>query len=91
MSVMTSDRKERRRLPRIASNTEAIMVSGDGTTRQTAAIRNVSADGALVELPEPQPVTGETYLLLPGHRLQPIRPVWRRGRAVGVSYPDDEH
>lgn len=87
---MTSNRTERRTLPRAAARTEAVLVSADGVDRQPATIRNVSRKGALVELSEAASVVGETYLLLPGHGMQPIKPIWHKRHAMGVEYPDDE-
>ena len=87
---MTSDHPERRQAPRVSSNTEAVVVSEGGLSRKPAKIRNVSPIGALVELPNGASLTDDVYLLLPGHQLQPIKPVWRQENVVGVQYPCEE-
>jgi hypothetical protein len=85
---MTSDHPDRRRVPRTATNCEATVVSQGGTARRPATVRNASAEGALVEVPNSEKLAGEVYLLITSHQMQPCKPVWRDGDLVGVSYPD---
>ena len=83
---MTPDRKERRRVPRTVANIGVVVVSDGGVARRPAKIRNVSPAGAKVTLPAGEPLTGEVYLLLPDHQMQPCKPVWSEDDDVGVSY-----
>ena len=87
---MTSDHPNRRRVPRTAANSEATVVSQGGIARRPATLRNVSAKGALVEVPDSETLAGEVYLLIAGHQMQPCKPVWHEGDLVGVSYPDSQ-
>jgi hypothetical protein len=85
---MQSDLTERRRHARRAVQQPALAVLNDGVRRLDATIVDVSISGARIALDEPAEVPDQFYLLVPKHRLQPCRVVWRSERFLGVSYPD---
>lgn len=58
----------------------------DGLRRVQTTIVDVSFSGGKLEMDDADELTPSFYMLLPQHRLQPCRLVWRSGRYVGVSY-----
>lgn len=58
----------------------------DGLRRLETMIVDVSISGAKLEIDDFDELPSSFYMLLPQHRLQPCRLVWRSGRYAGVSY-----
>lgn len=83
---MTDDFTDRRRHQRHTVNLPAVAVSRDGLLRLDARIVNVSESGARVEVEDATLLSEWFYLLLPQHRLQPCRLVWRDAAAAGIRY-----
>ena len=77
---------ERRALPRQAVHLEAIIVTGGGLTRFDGAVLNMNAMGARVDVPDDHELPESFYMLMPDHRLQPCRIVWREGMRVGLRF-----
>jgi hypothetical protein len=85
---MQSDIPERRRHERREVQLPALAVLNDGVRRLDATIVDMSISGARIALDEPADVPDQFYLLMPKHRLQPCRVVWRSAQFLGVSYSE---
>jgi len=79
---------ERRKSDRVLTNIPATVVFDDGRARLCASMRNLSATGAKVRLSEPAGLSGEVYMLIPSHRLQPCRLVWQADDEAGLAFLD---
>jgi hypothetical protein len=77
---------ERRALPREAVHLEATIVVGGGVVRFDGAVLNMTAKGARVDVPSNHELPDSFYMLMPDHRLQPCRIVWRDGMRVGLQF-----
>jgi len=63
------------------------MVLDDGLLRVPAKVRDASAFGARIELPEFLSMPERFYVLF-GHRLELCRLVWQNGAEMGLAYED---
>jgi hypothetical protein len=79
---------ERRNSARFRTNLPATVVIADGRVRLSACMRNLSDTGAKVRLAGAAEISGEFYMLIPDHRLQPCRLVWRTGDEMGLAFLD---
>jgi hypothetical protein len=77
---------ERRALPREAVHLEATIVIAGGVVRFDGAVLNMTAAGARVDVPPNHDLPDSFYMLMPDHRLQPCRIVWRDGMRVGLQF-----
>jgi hypothetical protein len=82
---MSSQPKERRKHSRSGVSLAALVVSGDGTERIATTIVDVSTGGARLRI-DAHELAEQFYMLMPEHRLQPCRLVWREGHYAGVQY-----
>lgn len=64
----------------------ATLVYGGGRTRQDCVIRNLSDGGAKLEVAAVKGIPQSFELLVPGHRPQQCRVVWRALRELGVQF-----
>ncbi|WP_414650130.1 PilZ domain-containing protein [Devosia sp.] len=83
---MTTNLADRRRHLRTAVHQRALAVLNDGVCRLEATVVDVSIAGAKLVIDEVEELPDAFYMLLPDHRLQPCRLVWRSGRYAGVRY-----
>jgi hypothetical protein len=51
-------------------------------------MKNLSDTGAKVRLPANAGMSSDFYMLIPSHRLQPCRLVWRMGDEMGLAFSD---
>ncbi|HTO27246.1 MAG TPA: PilZ domain-containing protein [Devosia sp.] len=77
---------ERRALPREAVHLEATIVTAGGVIRFGGAVLNMTAMGARVDVPPNHELPNRFYMLMPDHRMQPCRIVWRDGIHVGLQF-----
>ena len=77
---------ERRALPREAVHLEATIVVGGGVVRFDGAVLNMTERGARINVPSNHDLPDSFYMLMPDHRLQPCRIVWRDGMRVGLQF-----
>ena len=75
---------ERRIAPRRNTYIQATIVMGFNTT--PCIVRNVSDSGAKLEVSRVNGIPDRFDLVVPGHRPQPCRVVWRALKEVGVEY-----
>lgn len=80
--------EDRRQHRRQAVQVAALAVIQDGVERLHATIVDASASGARLVVRDAAKLPSSFYLLIPEHRIQPCRVVWRKGQAAGVSYPE---
>lgn len=86
MSIFNGLNRERRIAPRRNTNIAAVLLFDGGRAGYECTIRDVSATGAKLELAAVAGVPNTFDLLVPGHRLQPSRVVWRALREMGVEF-----
>jgi hypothetical protein len=79
---------ERRGSARYRTDITATVVLDDGRVRLSALMKNLSDSGAKVRLPTGAGMSGDFYMLIPSHRLQPCRLVWRMGDEMGLAFID---
>jgi hypothetical protein len=79
---------DRRNSARFRINLPATVVTGNGRVRLSASMRNLSDTGAKVRLAGAADLSGELYMLIPAHRLQPCRLVWQAGDEMGLAFLD---
>lgn len=79
---------ERRALPRERVHLEATIVTGGGVTRFDGAVLNMTTMGARVDIPPDHDLPDRFYMLMPDHRIQPCRIVWREGIRVGLLFEE---
>ena len=78
--------RERRALPREMVHLEATIVTVDGVVRFDGAVLNMADTGARVDIPPDYELPESFYMLMPNHRMQPCRLVWREGKRVGIRF-----
>jgi hypothetical protein len=83
---VTTSSSDRRRHPRQPVRLQALAVANDGLSRLETTIVDMSISGAKLEMDDAEQLPTSFYMLLPQHRLQPCRLVWRSGRYAGVAY-----
>ncbi len=64
----------------------ATIVYDAGRTRLNCVIRNLSDGGAKLEVPTVRGIPASFDLLVPGHRPQHCRVVWRALREMGIQF-----
>jgi hypothetical protein len=79
-------RPERRLAPRRNTMIKASIVFDGGRSVRSCIIRNVSENGAKLELASVAGVPDTFDLLIPGHAPQPCRVAWRALKEMGVAY-----
>jgi len=79
---------ERRALKRELVDLVATIVIDEGVTRVDGAVLNLSGSGARVAVHPHYALPSRFYLLLPDHRMQPCRIIWRDGMSVGLQFED---
>jgi len=77
---------ERRRHHREDVKLPATLVADAGLSRTQTVIINVSDLGAAINAGDAADVPNDFYMLVPDHRLQPCRVVWRDGQVIGVEF-----
>lgn len=75
---------ERRIAPRRNTNIQATIAMGFST--MPCIVRNVSDSGAKLEVGRVTGIPDRFDLVVPGHRPQPCRVVWRAMKEIGVQY-----
>lgn len=87
MSVIVNNQSERRRFPRRRVLKAALAMFNDGRSTISCNLRNVSATGSLLTVPNALSVPEEFDLFTSRSRRRlPCRVVWRRVGAVGVTF-----
>lgn len=77
---------ERRRDPRSRALLAGKVANEDATQTLDCVIRNLSADGAMIETPEPHLVPRELHLVqIKEGIVWDAEVIWRRGNRVGVK------
>jgi hypothetical protein len=79
-------RLERRLAPSRNTNIEASIVFGAGRSVRPCVVRNVSDTGAKLEVASVAGIPNSFDLVVPGHRPQHCRVVWRALKEMGVAY-----
>jgi hypothetical protein len=79
-------RMERRLSPRRSTNIEAKIVFGAGRSVRPCIVRNVSDNGAKLEVATVAGIPDTFDLIVPGHPPQPCRVAWRALKEMGVAY-----
>lgn len=82
-------RLERRLAPRRNTSIEATIAYRGGGPFRACIIRNVSDTGAKIEVASVAGIPDNFDLLVPGHRPQPCRVVWRALKELGLQYLPD--
>lgn len=77
-------RLERRIAPRRNTCIEATIAAG--LSSFPCIVRNVSETGAKLEVAKVTGIPDRFDLVVPGHRPQPCRVVWRALKEIGVEY-----
>jgi hypothetical protein len=80
--------QERRLLQRERVDLIATIVLDAGMTRLDGAVLDMTNTGARVAVHPDLALPEDFYLLLPDHRMQPCRIVWRDGMSVGLQFND---
>lgn len=80
--------QERRVLQRERVDLIATIVLDAGMTRLDGAVLDMTNTGARVAVHPNLNLPEEFYLLLPDHKMQPCRIVWRDGMSVGLRFED---
>lgn len=62
-----------------------------GFTSVPCIVRNVSESGAKLEVARVTGIPDRFDLIVPGHRPQPCRVVWRSLKEIGVQYQSARH
>ena len=75
---------ERRIAPRRNTYIEATIAMGFSS--MPCIVRNVSDTGAKLEVARVSGIPDRFELIVPGHRPQPCRVVWRSLKEIGVEY-----
>jgi hypothetical protein len=86
--MVLAPQHERRHSARFRTNLPATVVIEDGRARFSASMKNLSDTGAKVRLADAASISGEFYMLIPAHRLQPCRLVWQAGDEMGLAFLD---
>ena len=85
--IGTWPHREQRRTPRRITSSEAVIVFDAARQRLPCVIRNISPDGAKLEIFGRSQIP-LTFDLLADGQLVPCRLVWRSLREVGVAFDD---
>jgi hypothetical protein len=80
--------QERRSIQRERVDLIATIVLDTGVTRLDGAVFDMTRTGARVAVNPDLNLPEDFYLLLPDHRMQPCRMVWRDGMSVGLRFKD---
>ncbi|WP_297113181.1 PilZ domain-containing protein [uncultured Devosia sp.] len=80
---------ERRIAPRRNTFIQASIAMG--FTSVPCIVRNVSESGAKLEVARVTGIPDRFDLIVPGHRPQPCRVVWRSLKEIGVQYQSARH
>ena len=80
--------QERRMMQRERVDLIATIVLDAGITRLDGAVFDMTRTGARVAVHPDLKLPDDFYLLLPDHRMQPCRIVWRDGMSVGLQFKD---
>ena len=80
---------ERRIAPRRNTYIQASIAMG--FTNLPCIVRNVSDTGAKLEVSRVAAIPDRFDLIVPGHRPQPCRVVWRSLKEIGVEYQAARH
>jgi hypothetical protein len=80
--------QERRVLQRERVDLIATIVMDEGVTRLDGAVFDMTRTGARVAIHPNYALPEDFYLLLPDHRMQPCRIVWRDKESVGLQFKD---
>lgn len=75
---------ERRIAPRRNTAIDATIAAGFSSF--SCVVRNVSETGAKLEVAKVTGIPDRFDLIVPGHRPQPCRVVWRALKEIGVEY-----
>ncbi|MDQ0465857.1 hypothetical protein QO010_003649 [Caulobacter ginsengisoli] len=80
---------ERRRVPRQRALLSAKLASEDAAQTLDCVIRNISADGALIETKSPHLVPRELHLVqIKDGTAWDAEIIWRRGNLIGLALKD---
>jgi len=84
---------DRRRAPRLKSLLSGTIVFDDHNSTLDCTVRNISAWGAKVVLPEAFRIPDDFNLVVPHHiQTHRARVIWRRGESAGLALSDvEEH
>jgi hypothetical protein len=77
---------ERRAAPRLDTDLPVIIVHGDGVARQNGDLQNLSPLGARIAVEAAQALPEKFYLLMPEHRMEVCKVVWRKNQEMGVAF-----
>lgn len=79
---------ERRKVQRERVDLIATIVIDEGITRVDGAVFDMTRHGARVAVHPLLALPEDFYMLLPDHRMQPCRIIWRDGMNVGLQFQD---
>jgi PilZ domain len=84
---------DRRRAPRLKSLLTGTIVFDDRNSTMDCTVRNISAWGAKVALPDAFRVPEEFNLVIPHHdQTHRAKVIWRKGESAGLALSDvEEH
>lgn len=80
--------QERRKMQRERVGLIATIVTDDGITRVDGAVVNITKSGMRISVQPQLALPKEFYMLLPDHRMQACRVIWRDGMCVGLQFKD---
>jgi hypothetical protein len=82
---------DRRRAPRLKSLLTGTIVYDDRNSTMDCTVRNISAWGARVTLPDAFRIPEEFNLVVPHHdQTHRAKVIWRKGEAAGLALSDVE-
>ena len=89
ISVPVSKSVDRRRAGRPRALLAGKLANEDATSTLDCVIRNISADGAMIETTTPQMVPGQLHLVQVTEGVAwDAQVIWRRGNRIGLSLGD---
>ena len=76
----------RRAAPRVDTNLPVVIVHDDGVARESGDVQNWSRIGAKIAADGAGRLPEDFYLLMPEHRMEVCRVVWRKNGEMGVAF-----
>ena len=81
-----ASQNDRRAVPRTDTRLPVTIVYSDGVVREDGDVHNISSMGTKIAVPAARAIPEIFYLLMPGHRLEVCKVVWRNDNEMGVSF-----
>ncbi|WP_127753980.1 PilZ domain-containing protein [Devosia sp. 1566] len=81
-----ASQNDRRAVPRTETRLAVTIVHGGGVAREDGDVHNISTMGAKIAVQAAQALPEIFYLLMPGHRLEVCKVVWRNDNEMGVAF-----